>query len=81
MIRFPRKAKIPLREAWVVTRGNSDFLSIVNDIIFAMLLCVNFEVKFVMRQMSSIAHILARAANSWTSFHRLRLFFYVLNFW
>jgi hypothetical protein len=63
MIRFPRKAKIPLREAWAVTRGNSDFLSIVNDIIFAMLLCVNFEVKFVMRQTNLIVHTLVRVVN------------------
>jgi hypothetical protein len=47
----------------------SEFLSIIKDIIFIMLPCANFVVKIVMRQVNSIAHILARAANSWNSFH------------
>jgi hypothetical protein len=34
-----------------------------------MLPCANFEVKFVKRQVNSVAHTLARAANSWSSFH------------
>ncbi|CAJ2666249.1 unnamed protein product [Trifolium pratense] len=54
-------------------RGNSEFLSIVNEIILVMLSCVNFEVKFIRRQVNSVAHNLARAANSWTSFHRFEI--------
>jgi hypothetical protein len=49
-------------------QGNSEFLSIVKDIILTMLSCANFEVKFVMRQVNSIAHTLARAVNSRTNF-------------
>jgi hypothetical protein len=45
-------------------QGNSEFLLIVKDIILMMLPCANFEVKFVMRQVNLIAHILAMAANS-----------------
>jgi hypothetical protein len=33
-------------------------------IIFIMLSCVNFEVKFVRRQMNSVVHTLAGAANT-----------------
>ena len=45
-------------------QDNSEFLSIVNEIILIMLPCANFEVKFVRRQVNSVAHTLARAANS-----------------
>jgi hypothetical protein len=51
---------------------NSKFRSIVNDIILIML-CVNFEVKFVMRQVNSVAHTLTKVANSCTSFHILEI--------
>jgi hypothetical protein len=54
-------------------RCNSEFLSIVNDIILAMLSSVNFEVKFIMRQVNSVTHTLARAANYWTSFHSFEI--------
>ncbi|KAK2381601.1 hypothetical protein QL285_069192 [Trifolium repens] len=47
----------------VEARCNSKFLSIVNDIILVMLSCANFEVKFIRRQVNSIVHALARAAN------------------
>jgi hypothetical protein len=53
--------------------GNTEFLSIVNDIILIMLSCANFEVKFVRRQVNSVVHTLARAVNSWTSFHRFEI--------
>ncbi|PNY12884.1 biotin carboxyl carrier protein of acetyl-CoA carboxylase [Trifolium pratense] len=56
-----------IRTKW---RDNSEFLSIVNDIILVMLSGVNFEVKFVRRQVNLVAHTLAKATNSWTSFHR-----------
>ncbi|CAJ2637965.1 unnamed protein product [Trifolium pratense] len=65
-------------------RGNSEFLSIVNEIILVMLSCVNLEVKFIRRQVNSVAHTLARAANSWTSFHRFEIIpscieFFIIN--
>ncbi|GAU18799.1 hypothetical protein TSUD_80880 [Trifolium subterraneum] len=50
-------------------RGNSEFLSIVHDIRSLMSSFINFEVKFVRRQANLVAHTLARAANSWASFH------------
>ncbi|KAK2384127.1 hypothetical protein QL285_071503 [Trifolium repens] len=51
----------------------SEFLSIVNDIILIMFSCANFEVKFDMRQVNSVAYTLTRAANSWTNFHRFEI--------
>jgi hypothetical protein len=54
-------------------RGNSVFLSIVHDIVSFMSSFINFEVKFVMRQTNLVAHTLARAANSWGSFHRFEI--------
>jgi hypothetical protein len=54
-------------------RGNSEFLSIVYDIVSFMSSFSNFEVKFVMRQANSVAHALARAASSWASFHRFEI--------
>jgi hypothetical protein len=54
-------------------RGNLEFFSIVNDIILVMLSCANFEVKFIRRQMNSVAQTLARAANSWINFHRFEI--------
>ncbi|GAU40306.1 hypothetical protein TSUD_362860 [Trifolium subterraneum] len=53
--------------------GNSEFNLIVNDIILFMSSYVNFEVKFIRRQANSVAHTLARAANSWASFHRFEI--------
>ncbi|PNX80535.1 hypothetical protein L195_g036539 [Trifolium pratense] len=53
-------------------RGNLEFLSIVNDIILVMLSGVNFEVKFVRRQVNLVAHTLERA------FHPLRRDFNLL---
>ncbi|PNX65155.1 hypothetical protein L195_g054400, partial [Trifolium pratense] len=40
--------------------GNSKFNLIVADIIKIILSCINFEVKFVMRQANMVAHTLAR---------------------
>jgi hypothetical protein len=38
-----------------------------------MLSCANFEVKFITRQVNSVAYTLARAANSWSSFHIFKI--------
>jgi hypothetical protein len=62
-------------------QGNSEFLSIVNEIILITLPCANFEVKFVMRQVNSVAHILVRAANFWSSFHRFEFIPCILHLW
>jgi hypothetical protein len=48
---------------------NSDFLSIVNDIMLVMLSCVNFKVKLIRKHVNLVAHTLTRAANSLTSFY------------
>ncbi|PNX79855.1 cytochrome p450 [Trifolium pratense] len=44
--------------------GDSEFLSIVHDIVIFMSSFLNFEVKFVRRQTDSVAHTLVRVANS-----------------
>jgi hypothetical protein len=55
-------------------RGNSEFFSIVNDIVVSFMSSfLNFEVKFVTKQANSVAHTLARAENSWVSFHRFEI--------
>ncbi|CAJ2652144.1 unnamed protein product [Trifolium pratense] len=54
-------------------RGNYEFFSIVQDIVIFMSSFLNFEVKFVRRQANSVAHTLARATNSWASFHRFEI--------
>jgi ribonuclease HI len=54
-------------------RGNSEFLSIVHDIVSFMSSFLNFEVKFVMRQANLVAHTLARAENSWAGFYRFEM--------
>ena len=62
----------PLKNG-LLRRGNSEFLSIVHDIVNFMSSFLNFEVKFIRRQANSVAHALARAANSWVSFHRFEI--------
>jgi hypothetical protein len=51
----------------------SFFRSLTMILILVMLSCANFEVKFIRRQVNSVAHILSRATNSWTSFHRFEI--------
>jgi hypothetical protein len=53
--------------------GISEFSLIVGDIIQNMLSCVNFKVKFAMRQVNMVDHTLARVVNSWASFHRIEI--------
>jgi ribonuclease HI len=72
-VQFESDSQVLVEAICTKRRGNSEFLSIVNDIILVMLSCVNFEAKFIRRQMNSVAHTLARAANSWTSFHRFEI--------
>ncbi|CAJ2669980.1 unnamed protein product [Trifolium pratense] len=72
-VQFESDSQVLVDAIHTKRRGNSEFLSIVNEIILVMLSCVNFEVKFIRRQVNSVAHNLARAANSWTSFHRFEI--------
>jgi ribonuclease HI len=72
-VQFESDSQVLVEAIRTKRQSNSEFLSIVNDILLLMLSCANFEVKFVMRQMNSVAHTLARAANSWTSFHRFEI--------
>ncbi|GAU47896.1 hypothetical protein TSUD_25110 [Trifolium subterraneum] len=69
-VQFESDSKVLIEAIHMKRRGNSEFLSIVHDILSLMSSFVNFEVKFVRRQANLVAHTLARAANSWASFHR-----------
>ncbi|GAU45740.1 hypothetical protein TSUD_77650 [Trifolium subterraneum] len=69
-VQFESDLKVLIEAIHVKRRGNSEFLSIVHDILSLMSSFINFEVKFVRRQANLVAHTLARAANSWASFHR-----------
>ncbi|GAU46743.1 hypothetical protein TSUD_286030 [Trifolium subterraneum] len=71
-VQFESDSKILIEAIHMKRRGNSEFLSIVHDILSLMSSFINFEVKFVRRQANLVAHTLARAANSWASFHRRR---------
>ncbi|GAU48531.1 hypothetical protein TSUD_98640 [Trifolium subterraneum] len=68
-VQFESDSKV-LIEVIHMKRRNSEFLLIVHDILSLMSSFINFEVKFVRRQANLVAHTLARAANSWASFHR-----------
>ncbi|GAU43422.1 hypothetical protein TSUD_334850 [Trifolium subterraneum] len=69
-VQFESDSKVLIEAIHMKRRGNSEFLSIVHDILSLMSSSINFEVKFVRRQANLVAHTLARAANSWASFHR-----------
>ncbi|GAU40431.1 hypothetical protein TSUD_397500 [Trifolium subterraneum] len=69
-VQFESDSKVLIDVIHMKRRGNSEFLSIVHDILDFMSSFLNFEVKFVKRQANSVAHTLARAANSWSCFHR-----------
>ncbi|GAU17878.1 hypothetical protein TSUD_330040 [Trifolium subterraneum] len=69
-VQFESDSKVLIEAIHMKRRGNSEFLSIVHDILSLMSSFINFEVKFVRRQANLVAHTLARAANSWASFHR-----------
>ncbi|GAU43832.1 hypothetical protein TSUD_399260 [Trifolium subterraneum] len=72
-VQFESDSKVLVEAIHMKRRGNSEFLSIVHDILSLMSSFINFEVKFVRRQANLVAHTLARAANSWASFHRVDL--------
>ncbi|GAU15664.1 hypothetical protein TSUD_109220 [Trifolium subterraneum] len=69
-VQFESDSKVLIDVIHMKRRGNSEFLSIVHDILSLMSSFINFEVKFVRRQANLVAHTLARAANSLASFHR-----------
>ncbi|GAU51952.1 hypothetical protein TSUD_417350 [Trifolium subterraneum] len=71
-VQFESDSKVLIDAIHMKRRGNSEFLSIVHDILSLMSSFINFEVKFVRRQANLVAHTLARVANSWASFHRLQ---------
>ncbi|GAU30369.1 hypothetical protein TSUD_57800 [Trifolium subterraneum] len=72
-VQFESDSKVLVEAIHMQRRGNSEFLSIVHDILSFMSSFINFEVKFVRRQANLVAHTLARAANSWASFHRFEI--------
>ncbi|KAK2363795.1 hypothetical protein QL285_088740 [Trifolium repens] len=47
-VKFESDSQVLVEAICTKSRGNSEFLSIINDIILVMLSC-NFEVKFIMR--------------------------------
>ncbi|GAU51905.1 hypothetical protein TSUD_416900 [Trifolium subterraneum] len=63
-VQFESDSKVLIEAIHMKRRGNSEFLSIVHDILSLMSSFTNFEVKFVRMQANLIAHTLARAANS-----------------
>ncbi|GAU30401.1 hypothetical protein TSUD_364470 [Trifolium subterraneum] len=69
-VQFESDSKVLIEVIHMKRRGNSEFLSIIHDILSLMSSFINFEVKFVRRQANLVAHTLAKAANSWASFHR-----------
>ncbi|GAU39328.1 hypothetical protein TSUD_60790 [Trifolium subterraneum] len=69
-VQFESDSKVLIEDIHMKRRGNSEFLSIVHDILSIMSSFINFEVKFVRRQANLVAHTLVRVANSWASFHR-----------
>ncbi|GAU13359.1 hypothetical protein TSUD_192710 [Trifolium subterraneum] len=69
-VQFESGSKVLIEAIHMKRRGNSEFLSIVHDILNLMSTFINFEVKFVSRQANLVAHTLARTANSWAGFHR-----------
>ncbi|GAU49341.1 hypothetical protein TSUD_184240 [Trifolium subterraneum] len=72
-VQFESDSQVLIEAIHMKRRGNSDFLSIVHDILSIMSSFLNFEVKFVRRHANSVAHNLPRAANSWSSFHRFEI--------
>ncbi|GAU28837.1 hypothetical protein TSUD_21740 [Trifolium subterraneum] len=63
-VQFESDSKVLIEAIHMQRRGNSEFLSIVHDILSLMSSFINFEVKFVRRQANLVAHTLARAVNS-----------------
>jgi ribonuclease HI len=54
--------------------GQSEFSLLISSIKSLLVPHYNFEVKFVKRQANSVAHLLAKAANSWSR----RSFFHLI---
>ncbi|GAU33253.1 hypothetical protein TSUD_333760 [Trifolium subterraneum] len=69
-VQFQSDSKVLIEVIHMKRRGNSEFLSIVHDILNLMSSFINFEVKIVRRQANLVAHTLARVTNSWANFHR-----------
>ncbi|MCH90137.1 protochlorophyllide-dependent translocon component 52 chloroplastic-like, partial [Trifolium medium] len=61
-IQFESVSQVLVEAIRTKRKGNSEFLSIVKDIIIVMTSCPNFEVKFIRRQANLVVHKLARAA-------------------
>jgi hypothetical protein len=69
-VQFESDSKVLVDASHSRRRNNSKFSLIVNDIIVPMSSCVNFEVKFVRKQVNLITHTLTRTANIWGYFHK-----------
>ncbi|CAJ2656151.1 unnamed protein product [Trifolium pratense] len=72
-VQFESDSQVSVDAIHMKRTDNSEFLSIIHGIFIFMSSFLNFEVKFVRRQANSVAHTLARVANSWASFHRFEI--------
>jgi hypothetical protein len=77
-VQFESDSQVLVKAIRTKRQDNSEFLSIIKDIILIML-CANFEVKFVRRQVNLVTHIFVGRLILGLISINLRLFFHVLN--
>jgi ribonuclease HI len=63
-VKFESDSQVLVEAISTNRQSTSEFLLIFNDIILVMLSYVNFEVKFIRKQVNLVAYTLAMAANS-----------------
>ncbi|XP_045802642.1 uncharacterized protein LOC123896275 [Trifolium pratense] len=73
-ISFESDSLIVVKAVHAKHSGSSEFNLLIDNIKNLLVLNPKFELKFVKRQANSVAHLLAKAANSWTR----RCLFYVI---
>ncbi|PNX68533.1 cytochrome p450, partial [Trifolium pratense] len=73
-VSFESDSLIVVKAVHAKHSGSSEFNLLIDNIKNLLVLNPKFEVKFVKRQANSVAHLLAKAANSWTR----RCLFYVI---
>jgi ribonuclease HI len=66
-VTFETDAQMVVQAIYGNHSGTSDYSFLINRINNMLCLNFNFKVKFVKRQANSVAHTLAKAANSWAS--------------
>jgi ribonuclease HI len=63
-VKFESDSQVLVEAISTNRQSTAEFLLIFNDIMLVMLSYVNFEVKFIRKQVNLVAYTLARAANS-----------------